>query len=566
MIGENIVPCKAAERRLAVMKCKIEINKDGFKLGGENFNLISGDIHYFRIYPTEWRRHLLLAKEFGLNTIQTYVPWNLHEPKKGEFVFSGILDLCAYLELAAEMGFKVLLRPAPYICSECNFGGLPAWLLHEKLDIRCSDERYLKHVREYYEVLIKKILPYLSTNGGPIIMVAIENEYGSSSYDKEYLKAIKKMFEDLGVDVPLYTTDNWDGAMIMGSLDGVMRGANFRSIPGLENEFYEFGKKMYPEFPFFVGELWAGRAMYWGEPYKKRDPLETALSYRDCLKRGYVDLYMFSGGTNFGFFSGSIIGKSLTPRPGTPDRYIAHTTSYDENALVSENGLPTEKYYLCRDVLLESMGKPKNPDRTLPFDYHVQTPEIHFSEGARLFDNLDVLTDKETESVALMSFEELGADNGFVLYETDIEGYRDCGEKAVSAGGVSDRATFYDNEKYIGKLDRDRAAEEMTVDATDRTVKLSVLCECVSRINCGYNIDNDRKGIHYITFDKSKLYHYRMRNLPMTDVSGVSYKPLNDFKDNDPMFFRGYFDAEAGVDTFLDMRGWGALCLSTALI
>ena len=157
------------------MKEKLTITKDGFFLSGKPYYLASGDIHYFRIYPTEWRRHLLLAKDFGLNTIQTYVPWNLHEPEKGKFDFSGHLDLCAFLELAGGMGFKVLLRPSPFLCSECDFGGLPGWLKFEELDIRCSDERYLLHVKNYYSVLMKKIVPYLSTNGGPIIMVAVEN-------------------------------------------------------------------------------------------------------------------------------------------------------------------------------------------------------------------------------------------------------------------------------------------------------------------------------------------------------------------------------------------------------
>lgn len=539
------------------MKEKLEIKKNGFFLGGEPYKLISGDIHYFRIYPTEWKRHLLLAKDFGLNTIQTYVPWNLHEPKKGEFDFSCHLDICAFLKLADEMGFKVLLRPAPYICSECDFGGLPAWLKSEELDIRCSDERYLRHVREYYEVLIPKIKPYLSTNGGPVIMVAVENEYGGSGYDKKYLEAIKKMLEDLGVDVPLYTTDNYDAALMMGSLDGVFRGSNFRSLPGQGTHFADFSEKMFPEYPFFVGELWAGRAIYWGEPYKKRDVEETAKSYRECLERGDVNFYMFSGGTNFGFFSGAVIGKSLTPRPDTPVRYIAHTTSYDEDAPVSENGLPTEKYYACRDVLCEHLGKEKRTDRKLPFEYKVSAPEIHITEHARLFDNLDVLTEKTTKAVGIKRFEEIGALSGFVLYETDIEGWRECGKRRIEAEGVSDRATFYDGDEYLGKMERERACQPVFADGTDRCIKLRVLCENVARVNGGKQIDRDSKGINHITYAGAKLYNYKMRYLPMDNISGIKYKKIGELKDNDPAFFRGYFDAEEGADTFLDMRGWG---------
>lgn len=535
---------------------KIEIKKEGFFIEGKHFPVISGDIHYFRIYPTEWKRHLLLAKDFGLNTIQTYVPWNLHEPRKGEFDFSGYLDICAFLKLADEMGLKVLLRPAPYICSECDFGGLPAWLKHESLDIRCSDELYLKHVREYYEELIPKIKPYLSTNGGPIIMVAIENEYGGSGYDKVYLNALKEMLEDLGVDVPLYTTDNYIEALMMGSLPGVFRGSNFRSLPGQGTNFADFSAKSYPEYPFFVGELWSGRAIYWGEPYKKRNVEETAKSYKECLERGDVNFYMFSGGTNFGFFSGAVISRSYSPRPDTPIRYIAHTTSYDEDALVSENGLPTEKYYACRDVLCEHFGKEKNKDRTLPFEYKVSAPEIRLTEKARLFDNLDALTEKEIKSVGIKSFEEIGAGLGFVLYETDIEGWKDCGKKRLEVGRVGDRVTFYDGDEYLGKIDRERAGEPIFADGTDSTVKLRALVENVSRINGGKDIDNDSKGLDYITYAGAKLYHYNMRYLPMKNFDGLCFKPIGDIKENDPCFFKGHFDSDKG-DTFLDMRGWG---------
>ena len=535
----------------------LKITRDGFSLSGKPFYPIAGDIHYFRIYPTEWKRHLLLAKDFGLNTIQTYVPWNLHEPKKGKFNFEGHLDLCAFLDMAGQMGFKVMLRPSPFLCSECDFGGLPGWLKFEDLDIRCSDERYLSHVREYYEVLMKKVVPYLSTNGGPVIMVAVENEYGGAGYDKNYLKSLKKMMEDMGVDVPFYTTDNTPAAFMMGSLDGVIRGANFRSSPGTAKIFSDYFEKAFPEYPFFVGELWAGRAIYWGEPYKKRDAKETAIAYRECLEKGFVSFYMFSGGTNFGSFSGALINKSLTPRPGTPVRYIAHTTSYDEDALVTENGLPTEKYYLCRDELFEFLGREKNESRALPFSYKVQTPGIRLTEHARLFDNLDVLTERTVTSANVKSFEELKAQGGFVLYEADAEGWAECGKKRVTVGKVSDRVTVYDGDEYLGRIDRDRESEPMYADGTDRTMHIRVLCESVARVNSGRELDDDPKGIKYVAYDCAKLYGFKMSVLPMDDVSKVRYRKEGLVGDNDPAFFRGYFDAEAGADTFLDMRGWG---------
>ncbi len=538
---------------------KLRIQEDGFYFGEEKFKIAAGDIHYFRIYPTEWKRHLLLAKDFGLNTIQTYVPWSLHEPEKGQFDFDCHLDLCAYLDMAAEMGFKVLLRPSPYICSECDFGGLPQWLLYEDLETRCSDEKYLKHVAEYYDVLIPKLLPYLSTNGGPIIMVAVENEYGGYAYDQNYLKTLADMLTDRGVDVPLYTTDNTFEALQMGSLPGIMRGSNFRSTDGNATRFYEYSKRHFPEFPFFVGEFWAGRQYFWGEDADKRDPEETARTYAECLRYGDVCFYMFSGGTNFGFFSGGLVRPYENNANGEL-KFRPHITSYNEDAIVTEYGMPTEKYYLCRNVLRKAQGKPEIFDRTLPFEYQTQSLKIRFSEGARLFDNLDNLTVSKKHFTAIPTMEDMHQGTGFMMYSTDIKGWRECGEKEVIFNGVSDRATVYDGEDYVGKVERDRENKPIMIDGTDRTIHLNVLLESVARINGGKQQNNDKKGIlGYILYQCAKLYGFDVRSLPMKDLSKIEYQPLEqaEIKDNDPMFYKGYFDAKAGADTFLDMRGWG---------
>ncbi|MBO5280089.1 MAG: beta-galactosidase, partial [Clostridia bacterium] len=187
---------------------KLTWDKQGFYLDGEPFRILSGDMHYFRIHPSDWGKRLDLAVDFGLNCIQTYVPWNAHEPRPGEYCFEGMLDLGEYLRLAGEKGLRVLLRPSPYICSEWDFGGLPSWLLPDReMVIRTHDEKYLAAVRRYYEHLIPVILPHLATHGGPVIAVATENEYGSYGNDHAYIKAMGDMMRELGVDVPFYTAD-----------------------------------------------------------------------------------------------------------------------------------------------------------------------------------------------------------------------------------------------------------------------------------------------------------------------------------------------------------------------
>lgn len=539
----------------------VEIKKDGFYLNGEPFYMASGDIHYFRIHPSAWHRHFLLAKDFGLTAIQIYVPWNLHEPKKGEFDFSGILDLPAFLQMAQDYDLKVLLRPAPYICSECEFGGLPPWLLFdEKVRIRCSEPTYLAHVKDYYKVLIEKIRPYLYTNGGPVIMVALENEYGGAGYDKKYMQFIADTLTELGIDVPFYTTDGSATMLHLGSLPNVFVGSNFRSNPGTATHFADFTERDYSEFPFFVGEFWSGRAIYWGEPYQKRDPMPTAQAYAESLERGALNFYMFSGGTNFGMFSGAAVGKSFTPRPDTPVRYIAHVTSYDEDALVSENGLPTEKYYLCRDVLDKHLGKPKRTDRTLPFAYETQNLTIPFTQMARLFDNIDVLTEAQAQTVAIEPMEYLEQMRGLTLYTTEVEGWETAGMIDLKIAGVHDRATVYDGETYLGMVVRDREQEPLYWNAKNRTAKLNILVESLARINCGMELDNDRKGItRYVQLDCAKLYHWNMRALPLEDISSVAYQPFSEEKviENDPIFYKATFDAKADTDTFLDMQVFG---------
>ena len=164
--------------------------KEEFMLDGEPFKILSGAIHHFRIHPDEWYHSLYNLKALGFNTVETYVPWNMHEKEEGTFTFTGFSDVVSFIQLAQEVGLYVILRPTPYICAEWEFGGLPAWLLEKNCRIRSSDPVFLTYVRRYYEELLEKVIPLQVTHGGPILMMQIENEYGSYGEDKDYLKAI----------------------------------------------------------------------------------------------------------------------------------------------------------------------------------------------------------------------------------------------------------------------------------------------------------------------------------------------------------------------------------------
>ena len=531
-------------------------------IGDEPFYLVSGDIHYFRIHPSQWKKRLELMKDFGLTAIQTYCPWNLHEPKEGVFDFSGILDLGKFIDLCQEVGLKVMLRPAPFICAEWDFGGVPSWVAHDRdVLLRSLDERYINAVDGYYKEMCKVIVPRLSTNGGPILAVALENEYGGVSHDVPYLEKLAEILTKYGVDVPYYTTDgavrNW---LHTGTTkDCILEGLNYRAVSGPAARARESHDIMHPDRPFFIGELWAGRSNYWGEPFYYRNPQETADAFKEALELdGYVNFYMFSGGTNFGPMSGGIIGQSFSPRPDTPSRYIAHTTSYDEDSPISEYGTPTEKYYLCRDVLDDYLGRPRRPREEYKYEAQ-KILNVQLTESAELFDNLDVLTEIEVDSHAPKYMEDIGQDYGFLLYSKTVPSFGIEINNALTFGDVHDRATVYVNGEYVGKNVRDRERDpipfKMPIEGIE---KLEILVENVARINSSAAYNYERKGIiGDIRYNQTRLVEWKHRAITLKDISKLDYKPIDDLvRDDMPVFLKGTFDAKAGVDTFVHTAGF----------
>ena len=230
-------------------------NKDSFLLNGKPHTIISGAIHYFRVHPDYWFDRLAKLKACGFNTVETYVCWNLHERREGEFNFSGNLDIVKFIELAKEIGLNVIVRPGPYICAEWDFGGLPSWLLsYDNITLRCNDPLYLQKVAPYYKELFSRLRPHLITNGGNIIMVQLENEYGSYGDDKEYLKKVHEMYIENGIDCTIFTCDGTlDWMLSGGTLDGVLSVANFGSAPKMRKDVM---KAFRPNQPFMCGEFW----------------------------------------------------------------------------------------------------------------------------------------------------------------------------------------------------------------------------------------------------------------------------------------------------------------------
>ncbi|KAJ4884437.1 Beta-galactosidase 17 [Raphanus sativus] len=315
------------------------IKDDMFWKDENPFQIIGGDLHYFRVLPEYWEDRLLRAKALGLNTIQTYVPWNLHEPKPGKFVFEGIADLVSFIKLCQKLDLLVMLRAGPYICGEWDLGGFPAWLLAVKppLKLRTADHAYLKLVERWWNVLLPKVSPLLYRNGGPVIMVQIENEYGSYGNDKAYVRNLVTMATGhLGNDIILYTTDGGTRETLEKGtvpLYDVYSAVDFSMgddpwpIFELQKKFNAPGRS-----PPLSSEFYTGWLTHWGEKIAKTDAEFTAASLEKILSRnGSAVLYMVHGGTNFGFYNGANTGSDEFD-------YKPDLTSYDYDAPIKESG------------------------------------------------------------------------------------------------------------------------------------------------------------------------------------------------------------------------------------
>ena len=544
------------------MKKTVEIRRDGIYLDGEKFFLLSGDMHYFRILPDGWDRRLKLMKDFGLTAVTTYVPWNLTEPKQGEYCFEGRADLCRFLELADKNGLKVLLRCSPYLCGEWEMGGLPSWLLKDRtLCVRSSDPAYMQASERYNRVLCDKIRPYLHTNGGPVILVGLENEYGSFGDDKKYLQMLCDLYTDCNIDVPFISANGVDDfKYINGTLPNNWNGIDHDASPDSIPQFEKL-RKHQPDKPLMSGESWTGFIQFWGREFNRNKNIPQITQYfRRALEMDVcINFYMFCGGTNFEFTSGALCNV------GTKG-YVPLMTSYDYDAPITEDGDVTEKYFAMRDVLDEFLGKAPRP-HVSPLEHKTQEiSDIRLTECAPLFDNIESLAEKTVNANRTICMEDLDQNYGFICYKSAIR-YTDSRVRHLLMDGLADRAMVYIDGKYIGTHMRDSDNNpDITFTVKEEGSELTILVENMGRINYGYEI-YDRKGIlgavhmNIENPDGSFLYNYAnnmrytIQCLPMDNISKLSYSPAPASADT-PCFYKGRFDAIEGTDTFVDMAGW----------
>lgn len=520
--------------------------KDNFYLDGKPFQIISGAIHYFRIVPEYWKDRLEKLKAMGCNTVETYIPWNMHEPKKGEFHFEGMLDIERFIKTAQDLGLYVILRPSPYICAEWEFGGLPAWLLAEDgMKLRVSYPPFLKHVQDYYDVLLKKIVPYQINYGGPVILMQVENEYGYYANDREYLLAMKDKMQKSGVVVPLVTSDGpFEENLNGGHLEGTLPTGNFGSKT---EERFEVLKKYTDGGPLMCTEFWVGWFDHWGNGGHMTGNLEESVKDLDkMLELGHVNIYMFEGGTNFGFMNGSNYYDELTP----------DVTSYDYDALLTEDGQITEKYRRYRDVIAKYREIPE-----VTFTTEIKRKAYGTLQAKEKVSLLSVLDDLSTpvESSFPQSMEKLGQNYGYILYHSTL----DTEEKLekLRLWEANDRANIFVDQKPVTTLYDLELLKEKELDVTfERGADFDILMENMGRVNFGPRMEHQRKGIGQCVQVNGHMHnHWKQYTLPLDNIEKVDFS--KEYKEGLPGFYRFTVDIDETADTFLDFEGWGKGCV-----
>ena len=516
-----------------------------FMRNGRPYQIISGTIHYPRVPREYWRDRLRKARALGLNTVETYAFWNLHEPRPGVFDFSGNNDVAAFVRTAQEEGLNVILRPGPYICAEWEAGGLPPWLFADaSLKVRTRDARFLAAAERYLVRLGQELAPLQATHGGPIIAVQIENEYGTFGNDRLYMEEIHRSLVRAGFGDSILFTSDGAGKLAHDALPGILPVINFGQGKAQRSYTARLVMMLYLastvgdfhfDQPWMTGEYWAGWYDAWGGEHAQTDTALQAKEVDWMLSQGYsVNLYMFHGGTSFGFMNGANFGD------GT---YIPQVTSYDYDAALDEAGRPTRKFYLFRDVIQRRTGiSPPPLPAPLPID---AIAPFSLTESASLWSNLPAPVATEHPH----SMETFGQGYGYILYRKQLSG------PATGPLVIDDLryyAAVYLNQKLQGTIDRRLKQTQLAITVPAGAVTLDILVENTGRVNYGPFLQEGQAGItRSVSLAGHELSGWQIYSLPMTgpgELKGWQTKAIPG-----PTFHRGTFTLATVADTYLDI-------------
>lgn len=520
---------------------KFELGQTDFLFDGKPSQIISGEMHPARIPVEYWRHRIQMAKAMGCNTIAAYVFWNYHETEEGVFDFTtGNHNLGEFFRIVQEEGLWLIVRPGPYVCAEWELGGIPPYLLRiPDIKLRCMDPRYMAAVERYITKLAEVIKPYLVTKGGPILMLQIENEYGSFGNDRNYMKRLKEVWQANGIDVPTYTADGPTKFMLeAGSLPGSAVGLD----SGKSLEDFELATKMNPGVPVFSSETYPGWLTHWGEKWVKPDTTQLLKEVKFLMdNKKSFNFYVIHGGTNFGYTAGANSGSK---------GYEPDVTSYDYDAPVNEQGQATPKYLALRRLIGSYLPRGKKlPPIPAPVPV-VDIPPIGMQPFSTVWDNLP----QPVNSVQPKTFEAYGQDYGFILYKTELVGHK-SGKLTVT--DIHDYATVFLNGQYIGKLDRREGVNSIDIPASNVDFPvLEILVEAMGRINFAqYMID--RKGItDRVTLNGMTLMNWKVYNLPMTEKFIYDLRSSVRTQNKPGVFFKGNFALGITGDTFFDVSNY----------
>ncbi|XP_032676709.1 beta-galactosidase isoform X2 [Odontomachus brunneus] len=530
----------------------IDYRDNQFLLDGMPFRYVSGSFHYFRAPRHYWRDRLRAMRAAGLNAVSTYVEWSLHEPERDQFNWSGDADIVEFLNIAQQEDLLVLLRPGPYICAERDMGGLPYWLLRDTPDmkLRTKDAYFLGNATSFLTKLFDKIQPFLRGNGGPIIMVQVENEYGSfNACDKEYLDILKNIFLDkIQNKALLYTTDGTSESMLRcGSIPGVYATVDFGSDINVTKAF-ESMRAIQPQGPLVNSEYYPGWLTHWGESFQRVKTNAVVKTLNDMLKMGAsVNIYMFYGGTNFGLTSGANGGEN---------EFKPQITSYDYDAPLTEAGDPTEKYFAIRNVISQYLPMPGIP-------FPIASPKGNYGPVlleaiSELFDDNNLFEVSRSTDYDPKTFEALSVNQGLVLYETKLPST--ISDEYTLNATTKDRGLIYVNKQLYGILSRGDKKFTLSLKKSYGD-HLRILVENQGRLNYGNEI-RDHKGLSDANIDGVQLKLWNMTGYAFPDVSVLQGKGIipvnNGTLTSGPVFLRGHFTVTGQpLDTFLDTTGWG---------
>jgi beta-galactosidase len=522
----------------AAPKHTFAIGTNDFLLDGNKFQIRCGEVHAPRVPKEYWRHRLQMARAMGLNTVCAYLFWNLHEPKPGEFNWSGEADAAEFCRIAQEEGLWVILRPGPYACAEWEMGGTPWWLLkYDDIQLRTRDPRYVGAAKRYFAEVARVLGPLQITQGGPILMVQVENEYGFFGKDAEYMGDLRQVFIDAGFDVPLFAC-NPPYALKNGCRKDLFPVVNFGSDPA--NGFKAL-REILPQGPLMCGEFYPGWFDTWGQPHHlgKTDKYLADLKY--MLEAGAsFSIYMAHGGTTFGLWAGC-------DRPFKPD-----TSSYDYDAPISEAGWTTPKFFQTRELFAQYLL----PGETIPeppaTNAVISFPPVTMSAVAPVFNNLpQPVSDEQPQAM-----EKYDQGFGCILYRAKIP----AGDATtLEAAAIKDFGYVYVDGKRIGILDRRSGSAKLALPAREKEAQLDILVEPMGRVNFGPEMKDPKGLIAPVKLGGEVLKGWQVFNLPLdgTMLAGLDFIEQSSPWKVAPAFWRATVNIKKPGDTFLDLRGWG---------